>query len=124
MGGKKATAGTRQEAPWKGFINWAPSVEERRIIRDYADKGVDTLKLAEDFLSHGYRVGLSFDERDKCMKVSITGVAGADGNVGYTLTLRHASLEVAWVQAWYYCDHLHEWSTWQIPTEGADRFDW
>lgn len=121
---KKPALGPPVKAPWKGFINWSPSVEEKMAIRSYADKGMDLDKLLECFLDHGYRVSFDVEARNSCSKMAITGEASKTPNDGYTLTVRHVNLDMLFAQAWYYCEHLHDWGAWVLPTEGTSAHDW
>jgi hypothetical protein len=90
------------------FIDINLTEEEKEIFRmEHFDAKLNTMTLIEDWVSAGYKLSISTDDKGGGVLVTLTARFGSAGNEGLILTARagdaHKALQVLWYKDFFVC---------------------
>jgi hypothetical protein len=108
---------------WKGYVNWSPTVGERKKIESFMGNG--DFSVGEYILQlneSGYSCSFSYDEKGNCHRLSVTGKGEHNDNKGYTLVLRGSTPSRCVGMAAYYIYVICESQAWLRDQEGEELF--
>lgn len=86
---------------WRGFVNVELSDSQKKAVKATLNKGAEQWARVIDLVMDGYKLTVSFDDRNTSFVFAMTCRDPNDDNRGLTLTARGGSLASA-VAAWVY----------------------
>lgn len=121
MSKNRAASPPKRDDNWKGYVNFTPTVKQREEIVSFMGKGgFDVGDYLLQLNESGYSTTFSYDEKNSCHRLSVTGKYPPCDNIGYTLSIRSSSPQRCVGIAAYYIYVLSESGTWNDGKEGGD----
>ena len=110
---------------WNGFVNINLGPEHRKAIKALAKsmKDKDIVGKLLEYVSDGYRVSFSPDDRNDAVVVTMTGKEGS-ANAGYSFSQRHSDPMVALAAVVFCHEELCDRGSWQVKGETQLGFNW
>ena len=110
----KGTA-TKKQDDWKGYVNWSPTVREREgILSLMGDEAYSPTDQLDTLNECGYATSFSYDEKNSCHRISVTGKTRPCSNIGYTLSIRASTTARCLGSAVYYIFTICEGGDWLV----------
>jgi|WetSurMetagenome_2_1015567.scaffolds.fasta_scaffold195024_2 hypothetical protein len=73
---------------WKGFIDVPLTTEDKARFEIWRGEAEDLLAAVGAAVADGYKLSVSYDQRNNCFQAALTGMLGAAENVGFTMVGR------------------------------------
>lgn len=98
---RKARQAGNARPEWKGFVSCELTVEDKKALREGAMSYEDAWEGLLDIIPEGYKLSISWDEKNDTFTASLTAGAGTGDNAGWCLTGRGASFDGAIISLGY-----------------------
>lgn len=98
---RKARQAENVRPEWKGFVSCELTVEDKKALREGAMSYEDAWEGLLDIIPEGYKLSVSWDEKNDTFTASLTAGKGTAGNAGWCLTGRGATFDGAVVSLAY-----------------------
>ncbi len=92
---RKAKQAGNVRPDWKGFVTCELTVEDKKSLREGAMPYEDAWEGLLDVIPEGYKLSISWDDKNETFTASLTAGAGTGDNAGWCLTGRGASFDGA-----------------------------
>ena len=98
---RKERQASNKRPEWQGFVSCELTVEDKKALREGAMTYEDAWEGLLDIIPEGYKLSISWDEKNDTFTASLTAGAGTGGNAGWCLTGRGASFDGAIISLGY-----------------------
>lgn len=77
-----------QRVKWQGYINYTPTAQDKRTLRDMLSSGADPLDRLGEFLMAGYKQSLSWDSYHQAFSATLYDQNPTSPTAGFCLVAR------------------------------------
>lgn len=109
------------QSKWRGFSDVILTEQAREAVKALEWDDNTAAAYIVELAQSGYRVTVSWSEKNHCFVISATGTEGE--NAGLTMTQRHADFAIAVCAHFFAHTQLTE-GQWPIPTSKNGSIDW
>jgi hypothetical protein len=108
-------SGSPSKDGWKGYVNWAPSEEDKKIVKGRVEKkDYSPDRVIESLVESGYAVSFVWDAKSQCIRASVTGKTVPCPNIGYTLSIRGSTVNRIVGLVEFYCQDICQAGDWLV----------